>query len=496
MKSDSHHRSSDDSNEHGGSVGRNVRRDWQPEPAAEALVQGWLQQFCQKVPEAGELAEALSRTTATRLLDWADTIVLADGDCAGGSGGDCIGGIDIETLRTHGFIEVASPWLPHARQWQHPGTNLPSFAVNNANGDNGGAAQLWIRCESVADFAAMHAARPELVVHGASFAPLRAARYCTMPLAAERGPTNAELWAVERHGIADGVLAPTDDMVDVAERLRRRRRHFASDDEAFAHAEALVEDAVERLGADRACVLFFAAEREYWQRRNRAGRGQKARQDALGLGWGNCDHHTYRSSRRHFSRLIALLEKLGFAVRERFYAGREAGWGAQVLEQARASITVFADVDLAPDEVVGDFAHSPLAERHQLGTVGLWCALHGESFLQAGLHHIACSADFAALIAQLQDGVGIATMQPFSDFPHLKQAFTEGERWPVDCVRLSALRESGQVTEDQAEDFAAVGAIGSHLENIERNAGFKGFNQTGISDIIHATDPRRGALAK
>jgi hypothetical protein len=35
------------------------------------------------------------------------------------------------------------------------------------------------------------------------------------------------------------------------------------------------------------------------------------------------------------------------------------------------------------------------------------------------------------------------------------------------------------------------GAIGSHLENLERNDGYKGFNQTGVSDIIARTDPRK-----
>jgi hypothetical protein len=38
--------------------------------------------------------------------------------------------------------------------------------------------------------------------------------------------------------------------------------------------------------------------------------------------------------------------------------------------------------------------------------------------------------------------------------------------------------------------FAVRGAIGSHLENIQRGEGFKGFNQQTISDIILRTDPR------
>jgi hypothetical protein len=34
------------------------------------------------------------------------------------------------------------------------------------------------------------------------------------------------------------------------------------------------------------------------------------------------------------------------------------------------------------------------------------------------------------------------------------------------------------------------GAVGSHLENLQRRGGFKGFNQKSVSVIIEATDPR------
>jgi hypothetical protein len=242
---------------------------------------------------------------------------------------------------------------------------------------------------------------------------------------------------------------------------------------------------------DRACDLFFAAERDYWQRRNRAARVQKARQDRLGLGWANHDHHTYRSSRAAFVPLIAFLEKLGFRLRERFYAGADAGWGAQVLEQPVAGITIFADVDMSPEELMGDFAHTPLPPRRALGTVGLWCALHGEAFLQAGMHHLECQFDWHALREQLEAEAAIRTMDPFTAFPFLRQAFTEGERWAVAPARIEALLAAGQVTPDQAAQFRAQGAIGSHLENLERNDGYKGFNQKGVSEIIARTDPRR-----
>ena len=81
-------------------------------------------------------------------------------------------------------------------------------------------------------------------------------------------------------------------------------------------------------------------------------------------------------------------------------------------------------------------------------------------------------------------------MRPFTDYPYLKQAFTVGERWVVPEARLEHLLMSGHLTMEQATNFRADGALGSHLENLERNFGFKGFNQRGVSHIIGGTDPR------
>src|SRR5690606_35855275 len=96
---------------------------------------------------------------------------------------------------------------------------------------------------------------------------------------------------------------------------------------AFDWLETLIDRSIADVGVDATCDFFFYSEREFWQRRNPAARVQKARQDLLGLGWANHDHHTYRSSRAWFWRLVRVLEKLGFEKRERFYAGAEAGWG-------------------------------------------------------------------------------------------------------------------------------------------------------------------------
>ena len=46
------------------------------------------------------------------------------------------------------------------------------------------------------------------------------------------------------------------------------------------------------------------------------------------------------------------------------------------------------------------------------------------------------------------------------------------------------------ITAEQAERFRKSGSIGSHLEILQRDDGYKGFNQTGINEIIRKTDPR------
>ena len=166
------------------------------------------------------------------------------------------------------------------------------------------------------------------------------------------------------------------------------------------------------------------------------------------MGWANHDHHTFRSSREFFVDLIKALETLGFERRERYYAGSEAGWGAQILEQPIERIVVFADVDLTPEETEIDFSRIKLPPRKSLGTVSLWCGLHGESFLEAGMHHLECRFDHVLLREQLA-AVRINTMEPFSDFPFLKQAFTEGEQWPVRRERLEKLRAAKLITDEQ-----------------------------------------------
>jgi hypothetical protein len=434
---------------------------WTPQPKAAALVRCLVDELLAADPIAANLARRMRQETGTRFIDWIDHLVIPQTHRA------------TPDLSATGYIqERAQDGTPHFVQ---PRGMFPPIAP-------GARLNVALKVDSVADFAA---------ANGLSLSSMEP------PLSPfRRLEVSDGLTVVERHGFR-GYTAPPysaqrcENMLHHLEKLRTRRRDFQTDDLGYEHVRKLLGSAVADLGVDATCDLFFQAEREFWQRRNHAAQLQKSRQDKLGLGWGNHDHHTYRCSRENFPKLVAVFEILGFNCRERFYAGREAGWGAQVMEQPIAGIITFNDVDLTADELTQDFAHHPLTVQPKLGTVGLWCALHGDSFLQAGMHHLEAQFDFDSLREQLEAEHGVKTMKPFTNLPYLRQAFTEGERWKVNDGRIARVLSAGQITPAQAEQFHQHGAIGSHLENLERNDGFKGFNQTGVNEIISATDPRK-----
>ncbi|MGH7130678.1 MAG: hypothetical protein ACREJO_01875 [Phycisphaerales bacterium] len=451
--------------------------NWQPQPKAWKLVNELVNGFLARNHWAAAFSRRMKEETGTRFVDWVDHICAPEETVPGGLRA---------ALMAAGFKHEPQPHAPEA--YLNRDGLFPPVLVGSVKGNM----LVAIKVESVVDFLQAH----NLPFHepeSPEGAPLSRLR---MGLASREHGT--ELWGIERHGLWGFDLCDStpEQRVQAQEhlnRLRTRRRDFVDDTQGFVEANRIVDAAIKDLGADWTCDLFFKAEREYWMKRNRAAQVQFARQQKHGMGWANHDHHTYRSSREHFKELVLLWEKLGFICRECFYAGAEAGWGAQVMEQPVTGITTFNDVDMSPDELMGDFAHQGFKNKHTgLGTVGLWCALHGEAVLQAGMHHLEAMFDWHALVEQLERG-GVRTMGPFTTFPYLRQAFTEGERWPVKPERIERLLKYGLITPRQGELFRVEGALGSHLENLERNDGFKGFNQEGVSDIIARTDARRVA---
>ena len=448
--------------------------DWPLANDAEALLRRYIATFLNQNAFARQLAERMRDETGTDIFEWVDHIVVSSSEK--------------NLLLEAGFVLDNEAETPDGEEvYENRRATLPRVMLRPGEKQN--PSVIALHPEFVADFIAAQNLSAE--IEGEPFS-----RYRRAVVSEENG---AQLEVVERHAYRGFVPAPLDfnqlrAIVKAKELWQTRRRLLPDDAEGFHTANEILDQSIELVGRDLSCEFFFAAERRYWESRNRAAQIQKRRQEQLGLGWGNHDHHTFRCSREYFVELIEFLLKLGFQKRERYYAGAEAGWGAQISEQPVVGIVVFADVDLMPEETQIDFSTQKLPAAPRLGTVGLWVGLHGESFLQAGMHHLEARFDFNLLRDQLK-GCGINTMKPFSDFEFLRQAFTEGERWQVRRARAERLLSEKLITQQQFDSFIKDGAIGSHLENLQRHGGFKGFNQKSVSVVIAATDPRKSHFA-
>jgi hypothetical protein len=438
-------------------------RDWSPQPAPEAALRRWLDEALTLNRAAAQWRTRLLAETGVRFRDLVDHVTFAGEDSR-------------VNLEAEGWRQ-AEPGV-----WRNAAGLFPPHV-------RGAEDAIWLRVESADAFLAANGlAAP---VEGAQFEPLR--RAIAFP------GEGVAVGIVERSGGAGFAPEPVEACEIRAARIhlqcfRARRREFDTVDQGLDHAERLVHAAVGEIGPHRACDLWLKAEREYWMRRCPPGARQKARQDALGIGWANIDHHTYDGSRQYFRRTIGILETLGYELREMLYAGDLAGWGSQVLEQPVIGSTIFADVDLAPHELEIDFAHAELPPLDRHRRAGILSVLHGESILEGGLNHVAALYDQAALRAQLaREGIGM--MKPFSSFPFLYQELTEGIPAPVDPARIDRLERAGHLTAAEAEDIRLNGYIATHLENIERNDGYKGFNKPGIDGVLRALDPRAAVRA-
>lgn len=444
----------------------NAAFQWERQPLAESFILDLLTSASEKSPAIAKFSEDLFNKTDTRLFDWLDFVAVAASNPS------------LANLQTLGFVSQQNG---ETGIFIHPGAQLPRIWAKH---DCPFEIALGISVDSIDDFLMVRGEKK--TIEGAVLGDFRRCQFSI-----ENG---AALWLIERRGTLS--LEPTQENPDriyqymqALEKWMNRSRSLENEEQAMEESIQLAKQLVKEVGQQRAAWTVLEGERRYWQARNTAGQIQKNRQDRLGMGWANHDHHTFRSSRRRFQQLVHLFEILGFHCRERFYAGEEAGWGAQVMENPVCRLVLFLDVDLAPGEIVQDFAHEPLPELQRLGTIGLWCALHGDSILKAGMHHLEAQFMFEELTQGLAEH-GIKMMTPFSSFPYLKQAFTKGENWTVDPKHVRALADENKITSDQAEYFIMHGAIGSHLENLQRREGYKGFNQKNVSIIIKKTDPR------
>ena len=382
-------------------------------------------------------------------------------------------------LRGWGFVEEV---IEDDMSWSHPLARLPRVRLNTTVSDP----KLALAVEDVALFLKRNHLTPMSVAGDVD---------SNYEVSTVRQPVGS-LQIIARRGYRGFRPAHLDSeakhKLEIVRHSFQLRSRSGSEAEIVREAGRLYAEAASLVGAGRAVDEFFFAETEFYMARNSAAQFQFARQQEHGIGWANHDHHTYRSTREGFQALMQLWQQMGFLFRERFYAGADAGWGAQVLEHPVSRVILFCDVDMSPAELEIDFLNVPLPSRDTYGTIGLWCALHGSSIAEAGMHHLECEFDFASCEAGFK-AAGFGVMKPFTDLPMLKQAFTAAELWVVGSERLSALVGKSAITEAQAQTFARDGAAGSHLEILQRWDGFKGFNKTGVSAIIRETDARLAA---
>lgn len=445
----------------------NEEFQWKRYPEVEEFIVNIIIEASTLSPDLKKLEEDLHEQTSTRIFDWIDSIAIHR----------------TETLRNKllswEFTEVEKN--QEYSIFNHFKAQFPKIILIEKN-----EIDIYLTAESIADFLMVRGLEKE--IHGTIYSAFRKCHIFNQK--------NVNLFVVERRAyFSHEPKTESNEYISnylwAVEKWKSRPRNSLEKEDQDLHKALLIaKEIVDKLGKDLAAWIVLQVERDYWQSRNSAGQMQKNRQDKLGLGWANHDHHTFRSSRKNFSKLVSLFEHLGFKCRERFYAGEEAGWGAQVMENSNCRLVLFLDVDLAPEEVMVDFAHQSLPDLQKLGTIGLWCALHGDSILSSGMHHLEAQFEFENLEIDLKLR-GIGMMEPFSNFPYLKQAFTVGEHWRVNPSRVEQLIKNQKITSQEGEKFILHGALGSHLENLQRREGYKGFNKKSVNFIIKQTDPRK-----
>lgn len=440
---------------------------WECHSDARKFLMDILQDCYSANPVIYHLDESLRERTSTSLFSWVDHFVV-----------DFSKNIE-KDLEKCGFEQEAA--TSAYRVFTHPGARLPSVVVRDEYEQP--TSGIALKVDRISDFLMTHNVTAN--IEGTCLSEYR--RCC---VSEENG---ISLWVVERRGTRS--MEPSNqqssyiqDYLEGMEKWQSRPRDRSDDSEAVHITIELAEQLISVVGLDTAAWMVLDCERKYWQSRNHAGQLQFSRQNSQGLGWANQLCHVFRSSRKHFTMLVRLFETLGFHCREKMYAGAEAGWGAQVMENSNSGLEVLLEVDLAVDEIDIEFSHHELPELENLGLVGLWCALHGESLLQAGMHRLD-SGILNENVWKDSQKTGIAMLEPLHESEQLIQGWTKGEIWGVDPKRVQVLVQNGQINPAQAEYFLANGAIGSHLETLECKEGYKGFEKNSLSAFIKQTHP-------
>ena len=201
-----------------------------------------------------------------------------------------------------------------------------------------------------------------------------------------------------------------------------RERNFESATEGMRQTLSLAYRIVDMVGVERAAHIVLRSELGYWQYKTHVGDLQKFFQDKLGLGWGNCDHFTFWSSRKNFKILIQIFETLGFRCTESFFIKDYGNKGVQIMEHKSSRVLIVCEVHLKKKERDQDFAHQELIPIQSSGILDNWLRANGESMLKGGVKHVAinCSID------KMQTHLAKYNVHftKVDEKPHFKQAYS------------------------------------------------------------------------
>ncbi len=325
---------------------------------ARAWLHSLFQEHKEQHPALKELEKKLMDQYGAHLFDWTDHFTIEEGSA--------------EILEERGF-ELAFT-MPTYRVFKHRQARLPLVLV--VEGSTKHPVGIAMRVDDISDFLMVQGW--EGCVEGSPMSPYRRC------LISEK--KESAFFVVERRGSRsmEPYYAPEsylDEYFTAKERWQSRLR--TEEGEGIQKALLLAQELVETLGKERAAWIVLECEKRYGRFKNPSD----SFQNYLGLGRAHMHNYTFRSSRKFFHFLVQLFEVLGFKRIESFYAGEEQGWGGELLTHEVCDGVVRLVVDLDPEEVYGD-KREPLSEKAALGTIGLWCALQGDSILQSGPYSI------------------------------------------------------------------------------------------------------------
>ena len=259
-----------------------------PEPIASDLAHALVSDFLERSPAAQKLAEHLLAATGSRFRDALDVLSVGGND-------ELSKAASVDRLRRTGDSGDTSD----AARASSGSTRPRSFRCSSSGKTKSSAGTCaWTRSSIFSKAPRRRRSRSRA----------KPVRSCAARSSRTNRPSSGSSNARPTGAVTTSASAVREGpgAALVARHLqafRLRPRPLDDPERGFEAALGLVRAAQNELGETVACELFFEAERRFYTRKNRAARVQKARQDALGLGWFNRDHHTYRSSRAAFRSL-------------------------------------------------------------------------------------------------------------------------------------------------------------------------------------------------